>query len=77
MKLQSNMVTMRMMNKKPREGKESSKNEEKKDEDGGKTFTPRSSRSSDSKMRDYMTAELERVRKEMMSSASLIKRPAS
>ena len=56
--------------------KEISKDNAKKNGDGSAgNDTPRSMRSVDSKLRDQMMAEFERVRKEMMSSASLIKRP--
>lgn len=48
-----------------------------KDMKNNRNDTPRSNKSYDSKLRDQMMAELERVRKDMMSSASLIKKPAT
>lgn len=60
---------------KGKDGDKEKKSSKKKSNGDSGGSPSRSSKSQDSKMRDHMLAELERVRKDMMSSASQIRKP--
>eukprot|EP00795_Rhopilema_esculentum_P008275 gene8275-14231_t len=62
------------INREEPENKNEAELEENRNE-ANENITPRSTSTSDSKMKNQMMAELERVKKEMIYSASLIKRP--